>query len=133
MQYDRNYVESMSNVEYVDYLERLYPFPAYGKALRDEIMLQLADTGLGGKEIDEFVEKVTSEKLYSNIFKDKLEGILKSLPEDATSRSRKIPLACVPRLGTPNAESAITPRGDPYIVVDVSLGIFLQSMTKILF
>lgn len=59
-----------------------------------------------------------------------LRSILDALPTEARERIQEIPMACIPRLRSANAEAALTPKGEPYIVFDTGLLSCLNAMTK---
>jgi hypothetical protein len=138
MGYSKDTVEKMSSAEYVEYLEKLYPFPMstlelYKDRPHDVIAFLMEAVSLGITKDDAVNTLASAPSGLADIFKQKLRAIEKTLPMDAASAISDIPITCIPTLRSPNAESAITPRGDPYIVVDVGLSICLHSMTKAFF
>jgi hypothetical protein len=140
MQYTGDIIERMSSTQYVEYLERLFPFTAAGEPLLKNrpldvisLMMDAARAGAGGEEVVDLITSATSPSALADIFKSKLRAIGNSLEIEAANPISNIPITCIPKLRRPNAESAITPRGDPYILIDAGLAIYLHGMTKALF
>ena len=121
----------MSADEFVRCLEAKYlstrsptPPAAILRMLNRAVKLGLKDPKL--------LARAVSPLASADVFREKLNAIIASLPADAANELPQIPITCLPMVRSPNAVAALTPRGDPYILIDLNFTVCISGMVKIL-
>ena len=87
-----------------------------------------------GRHITQFSsQRLLSEVMMTFLFRTKLKAVFKALrlEESKDTVISSIPITCIQHFPHPNAMAALTPRGDPFILVDSKFSACFHAMVKL--
>src|SRR5260370_28119914 len=135
----------LSAAEYVDQLEAKYwsrqnvpPTQVVGALIyRQALRSGKMSIGEFGRLLKEFgsSQPLLSNLMMTFLFQAKLSAIFKALILDDENTGHvitSIPTTCIEHFRHPNAMAALTPHGDPFILVDAKFAACMHSMVKLL-
>ena len=137
----RSLFDSLPAKDYVDFLEAKYITHADVPPTQQlRALLVRQSIGSGTMSVDQLarlVEAFPNQRALLDLFmalnfRYKLAAILDALPPDMAGTAGLIPITCTVRLKSPNAMAALTPLGEPFIVVDSRFAVALHVTLKLL-